>query len=240
MKRTLLLLAILTLVLSIFPVQPTAAQGTTYTVQPGDNLYRIALKFNTTVAAIQAANGLTTTTIRVGQVLIIPSGTSGSSPAPTAKPGATTAPSTNPGTYTVQPGDNLFRIALKFGTTVAAIQAANGLTSATIRVGQVLKIPGASGSSPAPTATKASASAPTAASNPGTYTVQPGDNLYRIALKFGTTVAAIQAANGLTSATIRVGQVLKIPGAGGSSSGPAPTATKPAATAAPGATATPV
>ncbi|MEK7326331.1 MAG: LysM peptidoglycan-binding domain-containing protein, partial [Chloroflexota bacterium] len=239
MKRTLLLLAILTLVLSIFPVQPTAAQGTTYTVQPGDNLYRIALKFNTTVAAIQAANGLTTTTIRVGQVLIIPSGTSGSSPAPTAKPGATTAPSTNPGTYTVQPGDNLFRIALKFGTTVAAIQAANGLTSATIRVGQVLKIPGASGSSPAPTATKASASAPTAASNPGTYTVQPGDNLYRIALKFGTTVAAIQAANGLTSATIRVGQVLKIPGAGGSSA-PAPTATKPAATAAPGATATPV
>jgi LysM repeat protein len=240
MKRTLLLLAILTLVLSVFPVQPTAAQGTTYTVQPGDNLYRIALKFNTTVAAIQAANGLTTTTIRVGQVLIIPSG---SSPAPTAKPGATTAPSANPGTYTVQPGDNLFRIALKFGTTVAAIQAANGLTSATIRVGQVLKIPGGtsgSGSAPAPTATKASASAPTAASNPGTYTVQPGDNLYRIALKFGTTVAAIQAANGLTSATIRVGQVLKIPGASGSPSGPAPTATKPAATAAPGVTATPV
>ncbi len=239
MKRTLLLLAILTLVLSIFPVQPTAAQGTTYTVQPGDNLYRIAIKFNTTVAAIQAANGLTTTTIRVGQVLIIPGGASGSSPAPTAKPGATTAPGTNPGTYTVRPGDNLFRIALKFGTTVAAIQAANGLTSVTIRVGQVLKIPGGtSGSAPAPTTAAGATPVPATASNPGTYTVRPGDNLFRIALRFGTTVAAIQAANGLTSAIIRVGQVLKIPG-GASGSGPAPTATKSAATTAPGATSTP-
>ena len=241
MKRIFLILAILALVLSVFPAQPAAAQGTSYTVQPGDNLYRIALKFNTTVAAIQTANGLTTTIIRVGQVLMIPGGGSGSSPAPTAKPGATTAPSANPGTYTVQPGDNLFRIALKFGTTVAAIQAANGLTSATIRIGQVLKIPGGtSGSAPAATAAPRATPVPTTVtSNSGTYTVQPGDNLFRIALKFGTTVAAIQAANGLTSATIRIGQVLKIPG-GTSGSAPAPTATKPAATAAPGATATAV
>ncbi len=241
MKRALLILVILALVLSVFPAQPVTAQGTTYTVQPGDNLYRIALKFNTTVAAIQAANGLTSTVIRVGQVLKIP-GPGGSSPAPTAKPGATSAPSTNPGAYTVQPGDNLYRIALRFGTTVAAIQAANGLTSTVIRVGQVLKIPGAGGSSGSvPTATKAPSGGatpvPTTASNPGTYTVQPGDNLYRIALRFGTTVAAIQAANGLTSTVIRVGQVLRIPG-GATGSSPAPTATKSPATSAPGATAT--
>jgi LysM repeat protein len=43
--------------------------------------------------------------------------------------------------YVVQPGDTLFSIAMRFGTTVAAIQAANGLTSAMIRPGMVLHIP---------------------------------------------------------------------------------------------------
>jgi len=59
MKRTLLILLVLALAFSVLPVVPAVAQtgGTTYTVQPGDNLFRIALKFNTTVAAIQAANG---------------------------------------------------------------------------------------------------------------------------------------------------------------------------------------
>ncbi len=44
-----------------------------------------------------------------------------------------------------------------------------------------------------------------------TYTVQSGDTLYEIAIKFGTTVKAIKDLNGLTSNTIRTGQVLKIP-----------------------------
>ncbi len=210
MKRTLSILLALAIILSALPVHSVAAQGQTYTVQAGDNLYRIALKFGTTVSAIQAANGLTTTIVRIGQVLIIPGGSS--SAAPSATPAAVASV---PGTYTVQSGDNLYRIALKLGTTVAAIQAANGMTTTTVRVGQVLAIPGASGSSsPAPTATPAAV-----ASVPGTYTVQSGDNLYRIALKFGTTVAAIQAANGMSSTTtVRVGQVLTIPGGSSTSS----------------------
>ncbi|MDY6875170.1 MAG: LysM peptidoglycan-binding domain-containing protein [Chloroflexota bacterium] len=44
-------------------------------------------------------------------------------------------------TYVVQPGDNLFRIALRYGTTVQAIMAANGLTDYNIHVGQQLRIP---------------------------------------------------------------------------------------------------
>jgi LysM repeat protein len=124
-----------------------------YTVQPGDNLFRIALKFNTTVAAIQAANGLGSNSIFVGQQLIIPTNTLFSGAATTATPVVTTpkasvtlAASTTTAprqtTYIVQRGDNLFRIALKFNTTVAAIQAANGLTGTNILVGQKLIIPG--------------------------------------------------------------------------------------------------
>lgn len=43
--------------------------------------------------------------------------------------------------HVVRPGENLFRIALRYGTTVEAIRAANGLTSNTIHVGQQLRIP---------------------------------------------------------------------------------------------------
>jgi LysM repeat protein len=45
-------------------------------------------------------------------------------------------------TYTVRRGDNLFRIALRFGTTVAALSQANNISNPNlIYVGQVLRIP---------------------------------------------------------------------------------------------------
>jgi spore germination protein len=57
-------------------------------------------------------------------------------------------PSSNPSvpvgtrTHTVQPGENLFRISLRYGTTVAALSLANGITNpALIYVGQVIVIP---------------------------------------------------------------------------------------------------
>jgi LysM repeat protein len=59
--------------------------------------------------------------------------------APSAPPIATPTPA--PKTYVVQQGDTLNLIAARFGTTAAAIEAANGLTSTTIDVGQVLIIP---------------------------------------------------------------------------------------------------
>jgi LysM repeat protein len=100
--------------------------------------------------------------------------------------------------HTVQWGDTLFSLARRYGTTVEAIVALNGLADASnIRVGQVLRIPG------------------TAAPVPGSgeeYVVQPGDTLFSIARRFGTTVDAIQRANGIVNPTyISVGQRLVIP-----------------------------
>jgi tetratricopeptide (TPR) repeat protein len=43
------------------------------------------------------------------------------------------------------------------------------------------------------------------------HVVQPGDTLYSIARRYGTTYQAIMAANGLTNYTIYVGQQLRIP-----------------------------
>ncbi len=164
--------------------QSTSSSTTTYTVRTGDSLYTIAKAFNTTVDAIKSANGLTSDAISIGQVLRIPRSTSSTS-------------STSGGrTYTVRTGDSLYSIARDFNTTVDAIKAANGLTSYAISIGQVLRIPGGSGSS---------------TSGGRTYTVRTGDSLYTIARAFNTSVEAIKNANGLTSDAISIGQVLRIP-----------------------------
>ena len=61
---------------------------------------------------------------------------------PTSATPPTTPPPSSPVRYTVQAGDNLYRIALRYGVTVSAIVGANNLSNANvIRVGQVLTIP---------------------------------------------------------------------------------------------------
>jgi lipoprotein-anchoring transpeptidase ErfK/SrfK len=121
----------------------------------------------------------------------------------------------------VRPGDNLYRIALKNGVTVADLVRLNGLASADqIYVGQRILIPGenavasAAPASPASAAAYAAPLAPAApAANGGqVHIVQAGENLFRIALGYGIGAEAIVRANGLASANvIFAGQALVIP-----------------------------
>ena len=106
-------------------VKPTTTSTTeeTYTVKKGDNLYQIALQFDTTVDALKTLNGLTSNLLSIGQVLKIPSSSS------------------NEIVYTVVAGDNLYQIARRFGTTVAAIMSRNNLTNNLLSIGQKLIIP---------------------------------------------------------------------------------------------------
>ncbi|TDE88990.1 LysM peptidoglycan-binding domain-containing protein [Occultella glacieicola] len=195
---------------------PRAGGDALYTVRAGDTVSHLALRFDVTVAAIVAANGLDSrAVIRIGQTLTIPG--SGSA-APAATP-ARSAPAAQPGgsSYTVVTGDTVSRIAARHGTTVAAVVSANGLDSrALIRIGQTLTIPGASGGGASSTpSTPAAASTPAAPAPSGgsSYTVRTGDTVSSIAARHGTTVAAVVSANGLDSrALIRVGQSLTIPG----------------------------
>lgn len=136
---------------------PARAEGITHTVQPGENLYRIGLQYGVTWMAIMEANGLASSTIYAGQQLTIPQ--AGSAPADPPPAGDTPAPPpptpvpapTGGSTYTVQRGDYLSAIAQRLGTTTAALAAANNLSNPSlIFAGQVLVIPGADGSLPAP------------------------------------------------------------------------------------------
>src|SRR5690625_5120516 len=123
--------------------------------------------------------------------------------------------------YTVRAGDTVSHIALRYGTTVARIISQNDLnTSAAIRVGQVLRIGGASTTTASTSSNGGSGSSSNADST--THTVRAGDTVWSLARKHNTSVNAIISANNLGSnAMIRIGQRLTIPGSnssGGSSS----------------------
>ncbi len=111
-------------------------------------------------------------------------------------------PRGEPAIYVVQPGDTLFAIAARYQTTVAAIKQLNHLNSDTIQVGQKLLVPIDD--------TRATLALPAPRSS--AHIVQPGDTLYRLALRYGTTPRAIMQLNGISSPDlIAPGQSLAIP-----------------------------
>ena len=122
------------------------------------------------------------------------------------------APPPATATYTVRAGDTLFSIATRFRTTAATLAHMNGIVNpALIYVGQTVTVPalpGAPGvSAPSPTATPVSAPA-----GDMVYLVQPGETLFRIALRYNTTAWALAAYNQIETPTmIYAGQRLLIP-----------------------------
>ena len=100
-------------------------------------------------------------------------------------------------TYVVQKGDSLYSIANKLGTTVSELKKENNLTTNTLQIGEVLRIP-----------TKEIYEG-----EENVYIVQKGDTLYSVAMANNTTVDELKKANNLTSNILSTGQLLKIPSA---------------------------
>ncbi len=139
--------------------------------------------------------------------------------APPAEDAAARVRGSAPATYKVKSGDTLAEIADRLGTTIADLAEANGLKKPyRLQPGQVLKNP------KAPKASSARSSR-SSGSGGATYTVRPGDTLFGIAQRNGTTVQALREANGLgASSSIVPGRKLKLPGgeAEGADDEPAP------------------
>ncbi|MBC7550124.1 MAG: LysM peptidoglycan-binding domain-containing protein, partial [Cellulomonas sp.] len=165
--------ASLVLAVASVAVGGAAQADDTYAVRTGDTVSHIAARTGASVTAIARANNLANVAkIRIGQQLTIPSsGTPVAAAAPAAAPAAQAA------RHTVASRDTVSHVAARYGTSVAAITAANGLDArAFIRVGQQLTIPGAG--APAAAAASPVAAAPTAAAS---YRVASGGTVSRVA-----------------------------------------------------------
>ncbi|XXF81160.1 LysM domain-containing protein [Myxococcaceae bacterium GXIMD 01537] len=111
-------------------------------------------------------------------------------------------------TIKVKSGDTLGAIAKRYNTSVDALAKANGIKNANkLAVGQSLRIPDGFDASPSSKPTT-----PTAQ----TVKVKSGDTLGAIAKRYNTTVDALAKANGIKNPNaISVGQTLRIPSGGG-------------------------
>ena len=213
--------------------------GQTHTVVAGDYLYKIALKYGVTVSQLKEWNKLTSNYIYVGDQLVVSKpGTSQTAPTTPTTTEVTTEkttqapkPTTSTGkTYTVVAGDYLYKIATKYGVTVNQLKEWNKLTSNYIYVGDKLIVskPGTSQPAPTtPTTTEATTEKTTQSPKPTspsakTYTVVPGDYLYKIASQHGVTVEQLKQWNKLTSNYIYVGDKLIVSDPKGSQPAPTP------------------
>lgn len=155
----------------------------TYTVVSGDTLYSIAKKFNTTTDELKKLNNLSTNSLRLGQVLKIPSTTEQIQELPQKN------------TYKVKKGDSLYQIAKNYNITVEELKKINNLNNNVLSIGQIIILP----------------SKESTPKDYTTYTVQKGDSLYQIAKKYNTTVEELKKTNDLNNTLLSINQQLKVP-----------------------------
>jgi membrane-bound lytic murein transglycosylase D len=188
-----------------------------HVVRNGETLGGISQHYHTDVDALRQTNNLRGTLIRVGQVLLIPSGGRAPLNAPAVAGRSAPIPAmsgTSPvvrgaTSYTVARGDSLWSISRRHGITVEQLCAWNLMnTHATLRPGQKLKVreDAATIAAGEPTAIEVAYANPPQATN---YTVRNGDSLWNISRRFGVSVAQLQQWNQLDHGSVlRPGQTL--------------------------------
>ncbi|MFR5661208.1 MAG: LysM peptidoglycan-binding domain-containing protein [Limosilactobacillus mucosae] len=179
-----------------------------YTVQSGDTLSGIALKFSTTSSKLAQLNSISNPNlIYVGQRLLVNQSSNSNSSSSGQSSSTTTNTEASAASYTVKSGDTLSGIASQYNTTVNQIVSLNQLSNPNlIYVGQVLKLKNSQ-----TTNLSSSSSSSTAATTADTYTVKAGDTLSAIASRYSTSSSTLASLNSLSNPNlIYVGQVLKV------------------------------
>jgi len=228
------------------------AQGQTHTVRKGDTLYSLSKRYGTSVDELMKLNRLSSSNLSIGQKLVVKAVADKPKPkpqTPVSKPQITTpAPATTPVPipnsppsdeaepaeqqrqlttdyyYIIKPKDNLYRVAVNNGITMAELLAWNGFADSSVPIHPgdkiIIKNPEDAPLELQPVVPAVSASFPafTAPAEPDTvviervYVVQKKDTLFRIATNNGMTVDEIRKLNNLASNEIKVGQKLYLAG----------------------------
>jgi LysM repeat protein len=127
---------------------PGAGAQQVHVVQPGETLFAIALRYDTTVEALRRLNGVQSDRIVVGQRLVV----SGDGGPPGGPPGLAAPPPDRPWrmdetnvpadlVHFVEPGETLYSIAVTLGLQVDDLTALNALTTAPLVPGMMLRLP---------------------------------------------------------------------------------------------------
>jgi membrane-bound lytic murein transglycosylase D len=119
--------------------------------------------------------------------------------APVAAAPAPATSSPSAGTYTVAPRETLYSLARRAGVRPGELAAWNNLSpNAALQVGQVIRL-------------SAPAQPQYLASRMTTHIVAAGDTFFSISRRYGCSVAELQASNGKTEPTLRLGEAIRVP-----------------------------
>ncbi len=212
------------IIASAFFAAEEAEAASTYKVQSGDSLWKIAQKHDLTVSQLKSLNNLTSDLIFPSQVLKTEVNSTSSSPTSNTQPTTekeTQKPSTSKATtYTVKSGDTLSGIAILHKISLSDLMKWNNLNSTLIYPGNVFVVskPTTTENPSKPTTEEPTTSTPEKIEKPQeeqvktatVYTVKSGDTLSRIAIDYKVTVANLKKWNNLKSDMIYIGQKLNI------------------------------
>ncbi len=171
------------------------SESLNHQIQPGETIIGISELYGVSVENIKRWNNLSSSKIIAGKSLIIYSNGNGNH-----NKVSTTTVSKNSGSpeiHKVKKGETLGGIAENYNVSVASLRQVNNIKGNKIIAGQDLKIPQTTG---------------TASQKPkdGYHTVENGETLYSIAIKYNTSVQKIKTLNNLSTSKIIVGQKLKV------------------------------
>jgi LysM repeat protein len=204
---------------SILSLSAQEEQQTVHVVQPGENLFRIALRYGVSVDELAAANNITNAShIDRGQELVIPGVFA---PTSDAEGEAVYNPliAGTPTIHLVRSGESLNAIARRYGVASEDILRANNIANANlIYAGQELTIWTAASAEAAVAEADEqaeqvnAAEVATPAENMTTHVVQSGEHLSQVAERNGLSWTTLAQINGISNPDrVYAGQVLQIP-----------------------------
>lgn len=190
-----------------------------YVVKSGDSLWAIARQYNTTVDHLRELNGLSSSTIYVGQSLKLD--------------GQAVAKTTTTKTTTQKASSSVASSASSASSQQATVKSSSAVSSSSVSQAPVASssassvVSSSSSSEASNVASSAVASSSSSvassssseasssqqaviAANHTTYTVQSGDSLYTIAQAYGVSVESLREANPSVSTALIAGQKLII------------------------------